>query len=571
MSYLVLARKYRPRDFEALVGQEPVVQALSNALAGQRLHHAYLFTGTRGVGKTTVSRILAKALNCTGPEGRGGITASPCGQCAACHDIDEGRFVDYVELDAASNRGVEEIAQLLDQAVYKPVVGRFKVYMIDEVHMLTTHAFNAMLKTLEEPPEYLKFVLATTDPQKIPPTVLSRCLQFNLRPMAPPTVQAHLERVLAAEGVAADGAALRLIARAARGSMRDALSLADQAIAHGAGRLEADSVRHMLGAVDRGHALRLADALVRRDGAAIVAGVDELRGLGLSAAAALEELATLLQQVALAQVVPEALDEQDDATAELRRLAPLLAPDETQLAYGIVLHGRNEIGLAPDEYGGLLMVLLRWLAFPPAGGDPTSAPAPHRAQAAAPVASAAPVSGAPAQLTPAPVAANTEPPDWVTQGPPVAEPSAQIRVAPEPATVPASPLVTTTLGDRWEAHVRALIEKGAVSALARELALQSECVAIAGDDWRLRVERDALRAPAQRERLQAALRQLLDAPLTLTVELGATQDTPARREVAARALRLQQAEQAIREDPLVQTLLRQYSTARIVPGSVKPH
>ena len=574
MSYLVLARKYRPRDFEALVGQEPVVQALSNALAGQRLHHAYLFTGTRGVGKTTVSRILAKALNCTGPEGRGGITASPCGQCAACHDIDEGRFVDYVELDAASNRGVEEIAQLLDQAVYKPVVGRFKVYMIDEVHMLTTHAFNAMLKTLEEPPEYLKFVLATTDPQKIPPTVLSRCLQFNLRPMAPPTVQAHLERVLAAEGVAADGAALRLIARAARGSMRDALSLADQAIAHGAGRLEADSVRHMLGAVDRGHALRLADALVRRDGAAIVAGVDELRGLGLSAAAALEELATLLQQVALAQVVPEALDEQDDATAELRRLAPLLAPDETQLAYGIVLHGRNEIGLAPDEYGGLLMVLLRWLAFPPAGSDPAAAPAPRRAQAApkeaVPVAGAhARPAAAPRPAESAPVAASSEPPAWATEEPPAAEPAVQIRVAP--ATAPVSPLVTTTLGDRWEAHVRALIEKGAVSALARELALQSECVAIAGDDWRLRVERDALRAPAQRERLQAALRQLLDAPLTLTVELGATQDTPARREVAARALRLQQAEQAIREDPLVQTLLRQYSTARIVPGSVKPH
>jgi len=237
MSYLVLARKYRPRDFATLVGQEHVVQALSNALDRQRLHHAYLFTGTRGVGKTTISRILAKALNCTGADGQGGITSQPCGACDACRDIDAGRFVDYVELDAASNRGVEEIAQLLDQAVYKPVVGRFKVYMIDEVHMLSNHAFNAMLKTLEEPPDYLKFVLATTDPQKVPPTVLSRCLQFNLRPMAPETMQSHLASVLTQEGLTAEPGALRLISRAAQGSMRDALSLADQAIAFGAGTL----------------------------------------------------------------------------------------------------------------------------------------------------------------------------------------------------------------------------------------------------------------------------------------------------------------------------------------------
>src|SRR5689334_4641349 len=237
MSYLVLARKYRPRDFQALVGQPHVVQALANALTQQRLHHAYLFTGTRGVGKTTISRILAKSLNCTGPDGTGGITAQPCGVCDACREIDAGRFVDYVELDAASNRGVDEISQLLDQAVYKPVAGRFKVYMIDEVHMLSNHAFNAMLKTLEEPPEYLKFVLATTDPQKVPPTVLSRCLQFNLRPLAPQTVQEHLAAVLAAEHIEAEPHALQLLARAAHGSMRDALPLHDQAIAHGRGRV----------------------------------------------------------------------------------------------------------------------------------------------------------------------------------------------------------------------------------------------------------------------------------------------------------------------------------------------
>src|ERR1035437_5984479 len=263
MSYVVLARKYRPRNFAEMVGQEHVVQELSNALISKRLHHAYLFTGTRGGGKTSVSRILAKSLNCLGADGQGGITPEPCGVCQACTDIDAGRFVDYTELDAASNRGVDEVQSLLEQAVYKPVQGRFKVFMIDEVHMLSGHAFNAMLKTLEEPPDYLKFVLATTDPQKVPVTVLSRCLQFNLRPMAPETVLEHLVQVLTAEGVAADTQALRLLARAARGSMRDALSLADQAISFGAGQLEEMNVRQMLGSVDRSYVLRLLEALAK--------------------------------------------------------------------------------------------------------------------------------------------------------------------------------------------------------------------------------------------------------------------------------------------------------------------
>src|SRR3954465_3071855 len=290
MSYLVLARKYRPRTFTQMVGQEHVVQALTNALQQQRLHHAYLFTGARGVGKTTVSRILAKSLNCQGADGQGGITATPCGVCQACTDIDAGRFVDYTELDAASNRGVDEVQSLLEQAVYKPVQGRFKVFMIDEVHMLTGHAFNAMLKTLEEPPEYLKFVLATTDPQKVPVTVLSRCLQFNLRPMAPETVREHLAHVLSAEGIPAEACALRLLARAARGSMRDALSVTDQAIAFGAGRIEEEGVRQMLGSVDRSHVFQLIDALARGDGRTVVDTSEALRMRGLSAGAALEEM-----------------------------------------------------------------------------------------------------------------------------------------------------------------------------------------------------------------------------------------------------------------------------------------
>jgi DNA polymerase III subunit gamma/tau len=405
MSYIVLARKYRPRNFTEMVGQEHVVQALSNALTQQRLHHAYLFTGTRGVGKTTVSRILAKSLNCQGPDGQGGITATPCGVCQACQDIDTGRFVDYTELDAASNRGVDEVQQLLEQAVYKPVQGRFKVFMIDEVHMLTNTAFNAMLKTLEEPPEYLKFVLATTDPQKVPVTVLSRCLQFNLRPMAPETVLEHLGRVLAAEQVPAELPALRLLSRAARGSMRDALSLTDQAIAFGSGQLQEAAVRLMLGAVDRSHVFRLLEALALGDGKTVVDMAELLRLHGVSAAATLEDMSAILQRMAVLQAVPErasaAIESQDPDEAETARLAALLPADETQLLYSICLHGRAELGLAPDEYAALTMVLLRLLAFKPAtpvaATATPSAPAPVTTpvQTAAPMARPSPVPPAP--------------------------------------------------------------------------------------------------------------------------------------------------------------------------------
>jgi DNA polymerase-3 subunit gamma/tau len=571
MSYLVLARKYRPRRFDELVGQEHVVQALANALESQRLHHAYLFTGTRGVGKTTVSRILAKSLNCTGPDGRGGITATPCGACDACRDIDAGRHVDYVELDAASNRGVDEITQLLDQSVYKPVVGRFKVYMIDEVHMLSNHAFNAMLKTLEEPPEYLKFVLATTDPQKVPPTVLSRCLQFNLRPMAPPVVQQHLARVLGAESIDAEPGALRLLARAAHGSMRDALSLTDQAIAYGAGRLDEAGVRRMLGAVDRGHGLRILDALALGDGAALVAAADGLRALGLSATGLLEELASMLQQMAVLQAVPDAGDADDPDAPALVRLAAAFAPDETQLHYSIALHGREELALAPDEYSGLVMVLLRMHAFRPAGAP---------AQTTRPQVTALPA--APARA-PAVAAAEraAEPALRVAEPDPVVAPVPRLVPPPLVEARPAAPAPSeppaaqpNALGDRWAGVVGELAGQGAITALVRELAMQAECVAIddAADPplWRLRVERESLRAPAQRDRLEAALAAHLGGPVRLDVEAGVAADTPAQREAALRAARQAAAEQAIAGDPLVRSLMQQYKTARIVPGSVKP-
>ena len=634
MSYLVLARKYRPKNFSEMVGQSHVVQALGNALTTQRLHHAYLFTGTRGVGKTTISRILAKSLNCIGTDGQGGITASPCGVCQACTDIDSGRFIDYTELDAASNRGVDEIAQLLEQAVYKPVVGRFKVFMIDEVHMLTNTAFNAMLKTLEEPPEYLKFVLATTDPQKVPATVLSRCLQFNLRPMAPETVLEHLAHVLAIEQVPAEQQALRLLARAARGSMRDALSLTDQAIAFGSGKLQEGSVRLMLGSVDRSYVFRLLDALARGDGKTVVETSEALRLHGLSAASTLEEMTTVLQRMAVLQAVPEMMrkasesvggkdgdgdTDADPEATETARLAQILPADETQLLYSLCLHGRGELGLAPDEYAALTMVLLRLLAFKPAdAGAPTAAAVRSAAEPGKKL------QPEPAKLAPAAVFTPNRPPAQQNTAQPaidlIADDKLEMVVgdglevaptriedavsapAPAPASAPglltppaaalpphaipgpanagSSPLVVPTaspalaktpLGDVWSQLVGEMVRAETIGALVREVALQSELRSQDGAVWTLRVERQSLNQPAACEKLQLVLQTLLNAEpaLRLAVEIGPVTDTPARRNTAAQQARQRQAEEIIENDPFVLDMVRNWG-GKVVPGSIKP-
>ncbi len=357
-NYLVLARKWRPRTFETLIGQDHVVKALSNALSTQRLHHAWLFTGTRGVGKTTLARILAKSLNC-----EQGISPNPCGVCQACTEIDQGRFVDYLEFDAASNRGVDEMTQLLEQAIYAPTVGRFKIYTIDEVHMLTGHAFNAMLKTLEEPPPHVKFILATTDPQKIPVTVLSRCLQFNLKQMAPENIVLHLQNILTQEAVNYENEGLRLLAQAAAGSMRDALSLTDQAIAYSGANITADAIRDMLGTIDQRYLVRFLQQLLNANAQGILDVADELTTRGFSFSSALEDLASLLSRIAIEQRLPGTIAPEDPSVEDIVQLSRAINPDVLQLFYSIAIHSRAELALSPDEYTGFVMAGLRMLSL----------------------------------------------------------------------------------------------------------------------------------------------------------------------------------------------------------------
>jgi DNA polymerase III subunit gamma/tau len=529
MSYQVLARKWRPKSFATLVGQEHVVKALTHALEQQRLHHAYLFTGTRGVGKTTLARIVAKALNC-----ETGITSTPCGTCSSCLEIDGGRFVDYIELDAASNRGVEDMTSLLEKATYAPTRGRFKVYVIDEVHQLSGHAFNAMLKTLEEPPEHVKFILATTDPQKIPVTVLSRCLQFNLKQMPPGHIVDHLSHVLGEEGVPFEQAALRHLAKAAAGSMRDALSLLDQAIAHGAGKVEEAGVRDMLGTVGDDYLFAILDGLKDGNVQAMLDVADAMDERSLSFDSALQELATLFHRIALVQFAPQALA--DDA--ERARLAPYAAAFDAeflQLCYQIAIHGRDEIGLAPDEYSGFAMSLLRLFAFRPDAGAPL-ATGTVRVPAATP-----------ARAAPTAVPAGGVPP----------------RLTIPAASVPPLP------ADDWHG----LVARLSLAGLPRQLAQHCELVEMGDTQVKLRlppVHQSLLNTKAPQEKLQEALQAHLGRPVKLNVVLGEVErETPAERSRNEKRERQEKAVAAIEGDPFVRDVMDIFD-ASIDESTIKP-
>ncbi len=547
----VLARKWRPRNFAQLAGQEHVVQALTNALTQNRLHHAYLFTGTRGVGKTTIARIFAKSLNC-----ENGVTATPCGVCGACTEIDSGRFVDLIELDAASNTQVDNMRELLESALYAPSSGRFKVYIIDEVHMLSKSAFNAMLKTLEEPPAHVKFILATTDPQKIPVTVLSRCLQFNLKQLPPALILTHLQYVLGEENIPFEIGALNLVARAAQGSMRDALSLLDQAIAYSSGKVDESLVRTMLGAIDQGYLFDLLQTLRAGDGAGLLRIADDMALRSLAFEAALQDLATLLHRIALAQTIPLAIAEDEPERVRLMELARQFTPEEIQLNYQIVIHGRNEISLAPDEYAGFSMTLLRMLAFAPQSaaasvGQTVPRPAPEATKVNKQVAA-----------EPRPVSTETRP------------------IAAEVQAVSAEPLAASqpTPAQGAESSVNldwnVLLSQLNLQGMARELAKNSVLASFSEGRVVLNLAPQHKHLQSNKiahDKVQAALSEYFVKPIKLTIHLGEASDaaTPAVVEQNAKQSRQQQAEEAIRQDAFVREAQARLG-AQVIENLIRP-
>ncbi len=552
MTALALARSWRPKTFTQLVGQDHVVKALTHALDQGRLHHAWLFTGTRGVGKTTIARILAKALNCTGPDGNGKMTSEPCGKCPACVEIDEGRFVDYIEMDAASNRGVDDMAALLEKAAYAPSSARFKVYMIDEVHMLTTQAFNSMLKMLEEPPPHVKFILATTDPQKIPVTILSRCLQFNLKQMPVALIIEHLEKVLAAEKVSYEPVALRVLAKAAQGSMRDALSLTDQAIAYAAGTVNEAAVRGMLGTLDDAYLISMLDALAAHDGASLLAIAEEMGGRSMSFSLALQDLSSLLQKIAAAQVVPESVLDDWPEAAEIRRLVSVFTREEIQLFYQIAITSRTDISLAPDEQTGFAMALLRMLAFRPAGSGDLSQKTP-------------PVSK------------------------PVAKPVTKLvtktetKVAPEilkeaPKVSAAAPAVSSSVANNgvpnagrpnWHDLMRQLPLRGLVQQMAFQTDLQDWTDSTQGIKIIAVSSLPQLATADCVERLREVLATHFAKPVRLEVVGGVVDQSVAKIDAQVNQERRLNAEEQIATDPLIKELEKQFG-AKVVSGSVRP-
>ena len=598
MSYQVLARKWRPKSFETLIGQEHVVRALTNALEQQRLHHAYLLTGTRGVGKTTIARILAKSLNC-----ETGITAHPCGVCSACVDIDKGRFIDLIEVDAASNTQVDNMRDLLDNAQYAPTAGRFKVYIIDEVHMLSRSSFNAMLKTLEEPPAHVKFILATTDPQKMPVTVLSRCLQFNLRQMASTSITEHCQTILKAENIPFEVPALQLIAKAASGSMRDALSLLDQAIAYGSQSVQEKEVRAMLGAIDQSYLIELLKALIQKDGEALMSQAKTMSERSIAFDAALGDLANLLQQVAMTQVVPNSIALDLPERAVLLELAQQLSPEKVQLYYQIALLGRRDIGLAPDEYAGFTMSLLRMLAFNqsdtaspaikasnPASNQtsnaaPTPAPRPS-ASVALKVIEVAPQVATIAVRELADQAPTMTPEPEVTQilteaiqAPIETQHSAYSDKSSDVQNFSREDFIETSLSQEQSTE-KSTIQfngnwRGLVDALklglARTLAQNCELENFDENNINLTVPdlQKHLLDPNYQEKLSAAINQHFGRKIKLSLKVGGTGNTPAKQIFEEKAAVQSEAESAIQQDDFVQALIKDFG-ANIVPSSIKP-
>ena len=602
MSYQVLARKWRPKSFETLIGQEHVVRALTNALEQQRLHHAYLLTGTRGVGKTTIARILAKSLNC-----ETGITANPCGVCSACVDIDKGRFIDLIEVDAASNTQVDNMRDLLDNAQYAPTAGRFKVYIIDEVHMLSRSSFNAMLKTLEEPPAHVKFILATTDPQKMPVTVLSRCLQFNLRQMASTSITEHCQSILKAENIPFEVPALQLIAKAASGSMRDALSLLDQAIAYGSQSVQEKEVRNMLGAIDQSYLIELLKALIQNNGEALMSQAKAMSERSIAFDAALGDLANLLQQVAMTQVVPNSIALDLPERPALLDLAQQLSAEKVQLYYQIALLGRRDIGLAPDEYAGFTMTLLRMLAFNQSdtttpvikSGGPVSnqatsqAPRPSASATlkavevapqiatlavSKPVASSPTISPEP-EVSPSVIEALQAPVEahiYAYKDAPIEaqnfsdeafnEPASMQEGLPEKRLETSAENILVQFNGNWRSLVDAL-----KLGLARTLAQNCELESFDENNFNLTVPdlQRHLLEPNYQDKLSAAINQHFGRKIKLSLKVGGTGNTPAKQIFEEKVAVQSEAETAIQQDDFVQALMKDFG-ANIIPSSIKP-
>ena len=554
MSYIVLARKWRPKRFADMVGQEHVLRALTNSLDSGKIHHAFLFTGTRGVGKTTIARILAKSLNC-----ERGVSSNPCGVCAACREIDEGRFVDLIEVDAASRTKVDDTRELLDNVQYAPSCGRYKVYLIDEVHMLSNHSFNALLKTLEEPPPHVKFLLATTDPQKLPVTVLSRCLQFSLKRLSSSLIAERMKLIATAEKLDFEPAALAHLARAADGSMRDGLSLLDQLIAFGGGALSEANTRAMLGTIDRGHVSRIVEALAREDGSGLLAQVAELDRDAPDYDRALADLAAFLQRIAIVQIVPDAAQEDEEFDAEvLARMSRSMRAEDLQLYYQIALGGRRDLSLAPDPRLGFEMTLLRMLAFRP--------DAPAAGTTAGSGAATASASGA-GRALPTPAAARAAPQATVT---PIAP------IAPAPPTVsapPSSPAPAALVPARIDAAAWPRIVEGAgLSGMVRQFALNCVPASFERDVLTLRLDEgvDARRSRAIEEKLLQALTKYLGRAIRLVFEVSQSElATPARQRALADQDKVVRAAAAFEADPVVKGLQERFGAA-VDTASVKP-